>query len=130
MPDARPALLVLDEPTAVLLPDEIEACSTVCAHGRRAAAPSCWSRTSWPRSSRWPTASRCCAAAASWRIRQRRRSDIERLVRAMIQRDLAALDAALARLLGPRSEDARHAARSGAPPRPASGVGERCRSTA
>ena len=38
MPDPRPRLLVLDEPTAVLLPDEIEALLDVC---RRVAAADC-----------------------------------------------------------------------------------------
>ena len=57
-----PSLFLLDEPTAVLLPDEIAALLDVCRRVASSGGPSCWSRTSSPKSRRSPTASRCCAA--------------------------------------------------------------------
>ena len=98
-----PRLLVLDEPTAVLLPAEIESLLQVC---RRVAALGCAvvlvthklaeikkvaDRVSVLRAGQFVAKSDSPA------------TDIDRLVRAMIQRDLAGLDAAAASTLGTES---------------------------
>jgi ABC-type uncharacterized transport system ATPase subunit len=101
----EPRVLVLDEPTAVLPPDEVEAFLAVC---RRVAQGGCGvvlvthklaevkrvaDRVTVLRNGRSVATS---AAPAQ---------DIDRLVRAMIQRDLDSLDTALASTLGMAGEE-------------------------
>jgi ABC-type uncharacterized transport system ATPase subunit len=101
----EPRLLVLDEPTAVLPPDEVDAFLAVC---RRVAQGGCGvvlvthklaevkrvaDRVTVLRNGRSVATS---AAPAQ---------DIDRLVRAMIQRDIGSLDTALASTLGVANEE-------------------------
>ena len=70
----NPKLLILDEPTSVLTPQEAT-CSSSCSSGSRArGAPSSTSATSWKRSNGCATQRRSCAAARRLRhaIRVRR----------------------------------------------------------
>ncbi|MGO8914440.1 MAG: ABC transporter ATP-binding protein [Stellaceae bacterium] len=102
----EPRLLVLDEPTAVLPPDEVEAFLAVC---RRVAAGGCGVVLVTHKLAEVKRAAdrvtvlrhgRSVASSAS------PAEDIDRLVRAMIQRDLASLDTALASTLGVAKESA------------------------
>ncbi len=61
----KPKLLIMDEPTSVLTPQEVDALSRSCASWRARAARSSTSRTSSARSKRCARRRRSCAAAAS-----------------------------------------------------------------
>ena len=58
-------ILIFDEPTAVLTPQEIDELMAIMKNLAPRASPFCSSPTSSTRSCRWPTGSRCCARAST-----------------------------------------------------------------
>ena len=95
-----PRLLVLDEPTAVLLPEEIGALLAVC---ERVAARGCSVvLVTHKLAEIKKVAHRVTVLRAGRTVAQSDRpaEEIDRLVRAMIQRDMGSLDAALKSSLG------------------------------
>ena len=80
-------LLVLDEPTSILAPREVEGLSACCASSRPTAARSSSSRTSCTKSSRSATTSWCCATARSRAARRSRARHARGLAHMMVGRD-------------------------------------------
>ena len=109
----EPRLVVLDEPTAVLLPAEIEGLLSVC---ERVAAKGCSIVLVTHKLAEIKKVAHRVTVLRGGRVVAQSTDpahEIERLVRAMIQRDLEGLDASASAMLGEvRSDDA---ARSTAP---------------
>jgi simple sugar transport system ATP-binding protein len=96
----RPRLLVLDEPTAVLLPAEIAALIDVC---RRVAANGCGVMLVTHKLAEIKsvaTRATVLRAGRTVAVSANPANDIDMLVRAMIQRDLGSLDAATESAIG------------------------------
>ena len=90
-----PKLLIMDEPTSVLTPQEVERCSRRCGGSSRRAARSSTSATSWTRSARCATrATILRGGKVVGRLRSRGRRPRASLAEMMIG---ATLDAAAAR---------------------------------
>jgi simple sugar transport system ATP-binding protein len=101
-----PRLLVLDEPTAVLPPDEVDALLGVCA---RVAATGCSVVLVTHKLAEIKRVADRVTVLRGGRVaaRSARPADeLDELVRAMIQRDLKSLDSTLASTLGMESEEA------------------------
>jgi general nucleoside transport system ATP-binding protein len=95
-----PRLLVLDEPTAVLPPDEVDAFLAVC---RRVAEGGCGVLLVTHKLAEVKRVADCVTVLRGGRsvaTSRRPAADIDSLVRAMIQRDLDTLDTAMASSLG------------------------------
>ncbi len=112
-----PRVLVLDEPTAVLPPDEIEAFLDIC---RKVAGEGCAVVLVTHKLAEIKRAADVVTVLRQGRTVARSvepAREIDRLVRAMIQRELATLDSALASTLG--MEGTREAPPERAPRKPA-----------
>ena len=102
----EPRLLVLDEPTAVLLPDEIDGLLSVC---QRVAAQGCGVvLVTHKLAEIKKVAHRVTVLRGGRRVAQSDApaAEIDRLVRAMIQRDLEGLSASASAMLGEVGDDA------------------------
>ena len=102
----EPRLVVLDEPTAVLLPDEIEGLLAVC---QRVAAQGCSIVLVTHKLAEIRKVAHRVTVLRGGRVVAQSTdpaNDIERLVRAMIQRDLHGLDAGASAMLGELRADA------------------------
>ena len=118
----EPRLLVLDEPTAVLLPTEIDGLLEVC---QRVAAQGCGVvLVTHKLAEIKKVAHRVTVLRGGRRVAQSSAParEIERLVRAMIQRDLEGLSASASAMLGAVSADAPTALPKQASRRPADEV--------
>jgi len=96
----KPRVLILDEPTAVLLPDEIRSLLDVC---RRVAASGCAVMLVTHKLAEIREAADRATVLRAGQVvatSDRPADDITALVRAMIQRDLGTLDAAMMTTLG------------------------------
>jgi simple sugar transport system ATP-binding protein len=100
----EPRMLVLDEPTAVLPPDEVDALLTVCA---RVAANGCSVVLVTHKLAEIKRLADRATVMRGGRVAARSEhpaEEIDALVRAMIQRDLQSLDSTLASTLGMASD--------------------------
>ncbi|MDB5802163.1 MAG: transporter ATP-binding protein [Rhodocyclales bacterium] len=102
----EPRLLVLDEPTAVLLPAEIEGLLTVC---QRVAAQGCGVVLVTHKLAEIKKVAHRVTVLRGGRVvatSNKPANEIDLLVRAMIQRDLAGLDASASAMFGELAEEA------------------------